>query len=369
MTKSGSTPNPQLSSRLRFFCLIGAAISLLLLLLDSPVWEASDRQSALSLGGLIFMCMLNLWLAGSPCSIPSKWARWAGVLITVAILLVTPLTIGLPFVHLIPWASAVSGLDLWKRRERGIFWIFFGVSAASIVFLLIYPLLELKFDLSISSSEQQSSESSSSTSEYSPEETRQTYNPRVFYNDKPIIYLYPKKTQQVDVRLKVLNGTLTATYPPYDFDFGGWRVIAEPDGTLLNLADNQTHSYLFWESLSTSPVAGDFSEGFAIRGNEIREFLANILPKIGLLPHEYNEFIVYWYPRLMNIPLMHIYFAGAEYDAEAPLMIEPLPDSILRVFMVVHPLDRPIELQPQRFDTFKRKGFTVVEWGGTLVSN
>jgi hypothetical protein len=188
------------------------------------------------------------------------------------------------------------------------------------------------------------------------------------YNDKPIIYLYPEKTQQVDVRLKVLNGTLTATYPPYDFDFGGWRVIAEPDGKLLNLADNRTYSYLFWESLSTSPVAGDFSKGFAVRGNEIREFLADILPKIGLLPHEYNEFIVYWYPRLMNVPLMHIYFAGAEYDAEAPLVIEPQPDSILRVFMVVRPLDRPIELQPQRFNTFKRKGFTVVEWGGTLVS-
>jgi hypothetical protein len=46
----------------------------------------------------------------------------------------------------------------------------------------------------------------------------------------------------------------------------------------------------------------------------------------------------------MNIALMHIYFAGAEYDAEAPIMIEPLPDSILRVFMVVRPLDRPIEL-------------------------
>lgn len=86
MTKSGSTPDPRLSAGLRFFCFVGAAVSLVLLLVDSPVWKASDGQSDLSLGGLIFMCMLNLWLAGSPCSIPSKWTRWAGVLMTVATL-------------------------------------------------------------------------------------------------------------------------------------------------------------------------------------------------------------------------------------------------------------------------------------------
>lgn len=60
---------------------------------------------------------------------------------------------------------------------------------------------------------------------------------------KPVIYLYPEKTTNVEVKLN-FNGELIATYPTYD---NGWSVIARPDGTLINTADGREYSYLFWE--------------------------------------------------------------------------------------------------------------------------
>jgi hypothetical protein len=59
-----------------------------------------------------------------------------------------------------------------------------------------------------------------------------------------------------------------------------------------------------------------------------------------------------------------IHFAGKEYYDIAPLEITPKPDSMLRVFMVYKPLDDYVEVKPQVFEKFQRKGFSVVEWGG-----
>ena len=47
---------------------------------------------------------------------------------------------------------------------------------------------------------------------------------------KPVIYLYPTKETEVEVRL-MLDGALTASYPDYG---DGWRVVAQPDGTLTD---------------------------------------------------------------------------------------------------------------------------------------
>lgn len=200
--------------------------------------------------------------------------------------------------------------------------------------------------------------------------TGQIYNgsgAEINYNDKPVIYLYPQTPQSVTVRLSLKNGTLSATYPEFDTAIGGWKVTATSDGRLTDSRDGREYSYLFWESLQTSAVAYDLLQGFVVKGDEVREFLGKILPETGLTPKEYNEFIVYWYPRLMNIPLMQIYFAGKEYTDSAQLSIEPRPDSMLRVFMVVRPLKEPILLTPQKLPSFERKGFSVVEWGGTLL--
>jgi hypothetical protein len=183
---------------------------------------------------------------------------------------------------------------------------------------------------------------------------------------KPVIYLYPQEKENINVKLKY-EGEIIADYPKYDKSTNGWSVVAFPDGHLINQADNQEYSYLFWEGRPDKPINWDLSEGYVVKGENTREFLQKILPKIGLTPKEYNEFIVYWYPLMKDNPYNLIHFADEQYTKTAPLNISPKPDSILRVFMVFKPLANKIEIKPQIIQPFERKGFTVVEWGGTEI--
>ena len=38
-----------------------------------------------------------------------------------------------------------------------------------------------------------------------------------------------------------------------------------------------------------------------------------------------------------------------------------------RLFLAYVPLDIPVEIEPQQLETFERKGFAVVEWGGLEI--
>ena len=177
---------------------------------------------------------------------------------------------------------------------------------------------------------------------------------------KPVIYLYPAQQETVSVKLN-FNGQLTCTYPDYK---EGWKVIASPDGTLTNIDDNKQYSYLFWEGISNE-AKWDLSKGFVVAGKDTKDFLQEKLAFLGLTPKEYNEFIVYWLPVMQNNKYNLITFTGHEYEEIAPMQITPEPDSVLRVFMVFKSLDSFMEVQPQELKSFERKGFTVVEWGGT----
>ncbi|MCI9514065.1 MAG: hypothetical protein HFF61_06985 [Oscillospiraceae bacterium] len=187
-------------------------------------------------------------------------------------------------------------------------------------------------------------------------------------NAKPVIYLYPEEETEVSVQLD-FDGTLTATWPAYPD--GGWQVRALPDGTLYDAGGN-TYSYLFWEGVTDTEY--DFSQGFCVAGEDTGEFLREALSEMGLTPREYNEFIVYWLPRMQENPYNLIAFQGTQIVSQAKvhldsarLTIDPAPDSLLRVFMAYRPLEEPVEIAPQRPMPFQRKGFTVVEWGGAEV--
>jgi len=182
---------------------------------------------------------------------------------------------------------------------------------------------------------------------------------------KPIIYLYPTKTEKVEVKLDY-NGTIFADYPAYDSVQKGWTVTAFPDGKIIN-SDGKEYSYLFWEGKPANYVNYDLSKGFIVKGEDTVEFLQNTLSKIGLTPKEYNEFIVYWYPKMKNNKFNLIHFSEDEYTKTAQLTITPKPDSMLRVFMVFKPLDKEITIKPQEIKPFNRTGFSVVEWGGTQL--
>ena len=194
-----------------------------------------------------------------------------------------------------------------------------------------------------------------------PSEGENENNPAPVPAAKPVIYLYPQEVTEVTVQLRY-DGQLATTYPQYD---DGWNVIAYPDGTLINRADGNEYSYLFWEGQGNNDF--DFDEGFVVKGSDTADFLQETLADMGLLPKEYNEFIVYWLPKMQENPYNLISFQGDAYADSAKLDITPAPDSILRVFMTYKPLDAPIEVPEQVFQPFERSGFTVIEWGGSII--
>ncbi len=113
---------------------------------------------------------------------------------------------------------------------------------------------------------------------------------------KPIIYLYPKQSQDVKVELDY-DGQLTSTYPDYNYSLKGWEVTANPDGSLTDHKDNKEYSYLFWEGKGKVDYS-NFKDGFVVKGEDTKKFLQAALSKIGLTAKEYNEMIVYWLPCL-----------------------------------------------------------------------
>lgn len=185
---------------------------------------------------------------------------------------------------------------------------------------------------------------------------------------KPNIYLYPTEEQETTVKLNY-DGKLIASYPDYNYSINGWKVTAYPDGRIINEADNKEYSYLFWEGESYNKIKFDMSEGFVVEGKDVKIFLQKTLAEMGLTPKEYNEFIVYWYPKMKDNKYNFIHFAGKEYTDSAVLNIIPKPDSMLRIFMEFKSIDKKIEVPPQTIIPFERKGFAVVEWGGTEIED
>lgn len=186
-------------------------------------------------------------------------------------------------------------------------------------------------------------------------------NPGFETTEKPVIYLYPRQATNVSVTLKY-GGILTCTYPDYK---SGWSLTAYPDGELLNSADNRMYRYLYWEG-KTDFKNWDMTKGFVVPGKDTERFLKKILPELGLSNNETNDFIVYWLPKMQMNKFNLIHFAdNKEYGKLANLVINPKPDSVIRVFMVYKPLNKRIDIPPQSIKSYARKGFTAVEWGGT----
>ena len=179
--------------------------------------------------------------------------------------------------------------------------------------------------------------------------------------EKPVIYLYPERTAEVSVELDYA-GELTCTYPKYN---GGWRVIAAPDGALVDINTKLEHYCLFWEG--RADVDYDMSEGFVIKGGDSSEFLEDKLALLGLNPRERNEFMIYWLPRMERNAYNLIAFQNEAYTDNAKLAVDPAPDCVIRVFMAFKPLEEPVDIAEQTLIPAQRHGFTVVEWGGAEV--
>ena len=177
---------------------------------------------------------------------------------------------------------------------------------------------------------------------------------------KPIIYIYPEDTIAVNVKLNY-KGRFTTTYPKYTET--GWNVAATPESVLIDSTGRSYYS-LYWEGIPNTPLT--ITKGTVVAKENTIEFLEDKLSILGLSDREANEFIIFWLPILEGNPFNLISFNFEEYDNNAQLIIEPKPDTIIRVMMVFQRLNTPIEIEPQELEAMskKRTGFTVVEWGG-----
>ena len=178
---------------------------------------------------------------------------------------------------------------------------------------------------------------------------------------KPVIYLYPEEETEVSVKVDYA-GELTCVYPEYD---RGWNVTALPDGTLFDEKGREYYC-LYWEGSELDCWSMD--RGFCVPGSDTAAFLEDALAKLGLSRREANEFIIYWLPRMEPNPYNLISFQFERYTDAAKLDISPAPDTLIRVFMTFKPLEKPVDIEPQTLTAPERTGFTVVEWGGSVVN-
>ena len=176
---------------------------------------------------------------------------------------------------------------------------------------------------------------------------------------KPILYLYPE--EETDVTVSFSNPEiLDTTYPKFN---NYWRVTASPNGDLLD-KDNKYYYALYWDEKKVHTV--DFSEGFYVEKNNAIEFLEEKLSYIGLNDKERNEFIMYWLPILEKNEKSLVYFElTEERESYNKLLINPEPDSMLRLVIHIKKVDERTNIKKQTLTKFVRRGFSVVEWGGT----
>lgn len=187
---------------------------------------------------------------------------------------------------------------------------------------------------------------------------------------KPVIYCYNSSdTFSLQVKPK---GEFIFTYP--DLSTVSTYKTNE-DGSVADIGSGKNYPYLFWEAKSESlnfQSEGNQLPGFLIQTDSLISFLENQLASLGLNSTEQIDFITYWGPIMQRQPYALVQFVIDDvYQEEiARLDISPRPDAMRRVFMLYSPLvtdQIALTVVPQQFNSFERFGFTVVEWGGSII--
>ena len=179
---------------------------------------------------------------------------------------------------------------------------------------------------------------------------------------KPIIYIYPEEETKVKVKVSDPK-KLTCTYPKYE---DGWEVLAKPNGDLVDLKTNRNLYALYWEGINNLKL--NLKEGFIVESKNVAKFLEEKLEILGLNEREAEEFIVYWLPLMEKNKYNYIRFETIdEINENLKLEITPEPETLIRINMEFKGLSKPIDVEEQKLEKVERKGYTVVEWGGTKL--
>lgn len=177
---------------------------------------------------------------------------------------------------------------------------------------------------------------------------------------KPVVYLYPEHEQKVFV-LPQPEGGVTVSEPALG---EGWNVTAKPNGEITD-AQGKKWEYLFWEGFSNLVTP---KEGFLVAKKDLSAFFEEKLTFLGLNVKERADFKEYWLAQLGDDATYFISFIDqTQLDAHAPLLIEPKPDTLIRIFFDYKKVDAGFAYIEQKLvKGLARTGFTVTEWGGRL---
>jgi hypothetical protein len=173
---------------------------------------------------------------------------------------------------------------------------------------------------------------------------------------KPNIYIYPMDTELVDLNLSFPDGGILLTsIPAYE---NGWHVSVTPTGKI-----NGEYDYLFYEA--QTPDRCQYEKGWSVSREYISFFFTEKLMAYGFINHEIEDFLDFWVPLLAVYPYYSIYPQSEDYiNKMIRLNIEPVPDSILRLFFCVQGTPVQVtDLREPEVDPFNRTGYVLVEWG------
>lgn len=179
---------------------------------------------------------------------------------------------------------------------------------------------------------------------------------------KPVIYLYPKEATEAEVTLDI-HGENAFYYPEYN---DGWRVLAQPDGTLE--FEGERFNYLFWEANVRDHLEEIHpQEGVIVAGKEAISFLEEKLTSVGFTSEERADFITFWGPKLAANEHNLVRFEWNEScDKFADLTVSPQPDHLYRFYIFMSAVEGNYSIIPQSLPKFSRDGFVALEWGGQI---
>lgn len=178
---------------------------------------------------------------------------------------------------------------------------------------------------------------------------------------KPVLYFYPEREMDMEVLLQKID--LTCTYPAYQ---NGWHITAEPDGTIRTKGSSREYYCLYYEGIANLPT--DTDTGFVVEKKDYQSFLEEKLEILGLTEREAQEFIIYWLPVMQEHDRLFIHFLEQEIlDNQVPLKITPEPETVIRVLMQIREPEEGKQVKEQQLKRVRRKGCTVVEWGGSVL--
>jgi len=205
---------------------------------------------------------------------------------------------------------------------------------------------------------------------------------------KPAVYLYPEKTQKIEVKLdksiKYFN-----VIPKYN---NGWYVEASPDGSIKDLQPQYTeckklpykefgfeysknacemnkYPYIYWDGVQITKPLPDKKEGFLVKRADIDSFLNEKADTLKMNAAEKSEFMRYWSKKMHDKKWKYyrVYFLqNEEVNDYLPLYVNPKPDNAYRVQIIIRRGSADMQITEQELIPINRGGFTLVEWGGVI---